>query len=95
MESLIENMSPFGKFQKLILTLIGFTSILTAMTVFSTVFTAARPNFSCTPLNKQQQISNNTLTSTDETCTLWKKIQLNQSVAYDCHYDQKHYGSNC
>ena len=44
MEEVIENMLGFGRFQKCVTVLIGSTSILSAMAVYSTVFTDAYPN---------------------------------------------------
>ncbi len=47
MDTIIENINPFGKYQKLMLFFIGIPSALTAITVYSTVFTAPEPNYFC------------------------------------------------
>ena len=79
MEKIIESVSPFGKFQKLVLILIGFASSLTAMVVFSSVFTAARPKFSCYRIDD----TNQTITENEfDTCALWSQIQSNQTVRH-------------
>ena len=75
MEEVIENMLGFGRFQKCVTVLIGSTSILSAMAVYSTVFTDAYPNkpssdnlcvsndtnVSCESLANQTQVKPNLL----------------------------------
>lgn len=85
MEKIIESISPFGRFQKLATVLIGAVSSLTAMLVYSIVFTTARPKFSC---NRRMSLNisdietqtSSSIMSESNTCEIWKLIQSNNTV---------------
>ncbi|CAF0794157.1 unnamed protein product [Brachionus calyciflorus] len=87
MDELFELINPYGRFQKLIMSLIGFSSILAAMTIYSTIFITATPKMSC--------ISRANLTYLDP-CVLidpnLNEFQLNTTI-YECTLDTIHYGS--
>lgn len=78
MEKIVESLSPFGKFQKLVLLLIGMASSLTAMFVYASVFTAARPKLNCYRVNGSGPL--NEPVDDSETCFIWKQLQSNRSV---------------
>lgn len=94
MDSLIEMVGPFGRYQKCVSLALGSISALTSMTVFSTVFILANPKLIC--------MSNQTLSSVlfednEETCVTWHNVsksrELNQTSIYECHFDNTFYAN--
>ena len=90
MEKVLNNLNPFGKFQKLSVLLVGLSSALVAMLTYSTVFILAEPKLICT-INRQNlteaQFFNNTLylNDTSENCKVWNHLvnQINQTQTND------------
>lgn len=74
----------FGRYQKLILLLIGAMSMLSAMAVFSLVFTDANPGLICNKINE-------TINLEENTCDIWKEHSTNNTI-YECKYDTQNYG---
>lgn len=91
MEKLINEVGPFGKYQKLILILCGFVSSLTATTIFSTIFSTADPGLVCSFKNDTDEIKN-----LAKPCEIWSTImeskRLNQTCDYECKFSDKYYG---
>ena len=93
MEKLIEKTGSFGRFQKLILCVIGPVSGLCGLAAFVSVFNSAFPKLICK--TKDQSFDyNETLLS--ETCEIIKNISLSQrnqiESPFECYYDEKYYG---
>lgn len=98
MEKVLNQIGPFGRYQKLVLVLAGLVSSLTATVTYSTVFTTASPRLICTPLN---QPSNYTTEAIDyyeieeepspSTCRMWTELRRNSSAPYECRFDQTYY----
>jgi hypothetical protein len=77
----------FGRYQKLMILVIGTASMLSAMPIFSSVFTAASPDFNCFFRNDSNA------TKLDDSCDKWADIKLNKNDSiYECRYDTKYYG---
>lgn len=92
MDEILENVGPFGRYQKLILALAGLVSSMTASVVYSTVFTAASPRLICSNLASLNDSSNNK-TSEPSSCQAWTDLKSNQNSSYECRFDTKHYDS--
>ncbi|RNA29949.1 Solute carrier family 22 member [Brachionus plicatilis] len=85
MENVLEKVGPFGKFQKCSLIVIGVVSMISAMTVFSTVFLLAEPNIVCVDLTNNQTISN-----MSNQCQLWA---THNKTSFKCRMDESVFGS--
>ena len=57
-DKILNQINPFGKYQKFVLVLIGLMSSLGAMAIYSTVFYSAEPIFTC---NSVRRYGNNYL----------------------------------
>ena len=86
MDVIIENINPFGRYQKLMLFFIGIPSALTAITVYSTVFTAAEPNYFCKDNENILSLKNNS--NSKDLCNIWS----NKSHNFECFYKDEYYG---
>jgi OCT family organic cation transporter-like MFS transporter 4/5 len=86
LDTIIENINPFGKYQKLMLFFIGIPSALTAITVYSTVFTAPEPNYFCQNDENILYLKNNS--NSKDLCNIWS----NKSNNYECYYKDEYYG---
>lgn len=82
MESVMEHVSPFGKYQKCVLFLIGLSSILCAMTIYSTIFTTASPELVC-----YRRINETLSTVAEDAC------EVLENDSYECYFDRKYYGN--
>ena len=81
MDSIIENLNPFGRYQKMVLIFIGLPSAFSAITIYSTIFTAAKPKFFC-------ETDQSIVTDNREVCNVWS----NATVKSSCKFDEKYYG---
>lgn len=93
MEEIFDSIGPFGRFQKLALISAGVATSLTALTIYSTVFSSADPGLICTKRNDSDR---NILNSTSMSkCEMWKTVKesyrLNKTPEYECHFDTKYY----
>lgn len=92
MEEIINKIGPFGKFQLQTCLLIGFSSALTAMTIYTTIFSAASPKLICNYANS----TNGTITDSSKLCSAWSNVtkskELNVTSIYECHFDTTYYG---
>jgi hypothetical protein len=93
MDSLIEMVGPFGRYQKFVSLALGSISALTSMTVFSTVFILANPKLIC-----NQTLSNSLYEHNEETrCLAWHNVsksrELNQTSIYECYFDDTFYSN--
>ena len=84
MNTIIENLNPFGRYQKLMLLVIGIPSALSAITIYSTIFTAAEPGYFCKNNEDIISLKNNS----KELCNIWS----NKSKNNDCYFKDKYYG---
>ena len=89
MDQVLELVGPIGKYQKLMILLIGSLSALTAYTFFATVFINATPNLTC--VNKSK---NNEIVSADETCIAWNNFTASSSSSspFHCSFDTTYFG---
>jgi len=89
MDKLFEEIGSFGKYQKLILVLIGGISSLVSMNFYGTIFVTSEPELICSAL------SNSTKLPTDS-CEIWSIINSAEHPLkdqYECYFDKNYYGS--
>ena len=90
MESLIERVGSFGRFQKMILFVIGPVASLSGLVAFSSVFNNAAPKLLCKPRNSNHTLSSNT-------CEILLNLTRSENdlieAAYECYYDTYYYGT--
>lgn len=91
MDNLFESVGPFGRYQKCTLALLGFISSLTAMSIYSTIFTAATPSLECFYKNTTNKINDTFI------CEVWSNITQNlknnaSNDVYECKFDKRYYG---
>lgn len=89
MELILTNLNGFGKYQKIILFLIGLISFLCAFLLFSPVFTAAQPKLTCKYLADKTVLPNS--------CEAWKALKTNpgkfsNNNSYTCDFEDQYYG---
>jgi OCT family organic cation transporter-like MFS transporter 4/5 len=84
MNTIIENLNPYGRYQKFMLFIIGIPSALSAITIYSTIFTAAEPGFFCENNDNTLSLKNNS----EELCKIWS----NTSIDYNCYFEDEYYG---
>ena len=89
MEASLEKINPFGKYQKLMIIYIGIASTISSMTIYSTIFTAASPAFTCRPFN-QTNLSDLIIDDSEQVCNIFLNISLSSN--YSCTFDNKFYG---
>jgi MFS family permease len=89
MEVVIENLNPFGRYQKLILIFIGIPSAFSAITIYSTIFTAAKPKYFCELFNEKSY--SELIEDPNEVCDIWSNLTKTQSNNYNCKFDDKYY----
>jgi OCT family organic cation transporter-like MFS transporter 4/5 len=83
----IELVVPFGRYQQLVLVLIGSISALVAMNIYSSIFMTAEPVLLCES-NKHNESFDET-----STCEIWSNLTKdhNYSDLYNCTYDRTYY----
>lgn len=90
MDKILNEINGFGKYQKVLLVLIGLMSSLDAMAIYATVFIAAKPKLMCKikDSNSTEYLSN--------TCEVWSNLtkakELNINSSYECDWDTEYYG---
>lgn len=94
MDTIIEDINGFGKYQKIVLLIIGAMSSLNAMAIYA-IFIAAEPELTCH--FKDEYNNNNSKTFyNDQKCEIWKNFtkskELNIMSPYKCEWDTKYYG---
>ena len=84
MDSILEVIGPFGKYQKCIIISLGLIGALCSLNIFSSVFILAEPKFECFD-------KNGTLLA--DTCDIWKEMSMNKNISslYDCRFDKAYY----
>ena len=87
MDKIFESIGPFGIYQKMMLILCGIATIISAMTIYATVFTLAEPALIC------KLIWNNSIISDKNKCSIWQNItnSATKSKLYECQYDTNYY----
>jgi hypothetical protein len=89
MEEVIESINPIGRYQKLMIFYIGIASALSSITIYSTVFTAAYPEYSCRQYN-EISLSDLVIDDIEEVCNILSNTSVNNN--YKCTFDEKYYG---
>ncbi len=88
MDKLLEKVGSFGKFQKLVMIIIGSTATLSGLTAFMSVFNNAVPVVLCR--NKQTSFEANE-TFLNNVCEIMANItkskETNQETPFECHFD--------
>lgn len=87
MEIVLEKVGSFGKFQKCSLITIGAATMISAMTVYSTVFLLAEPKIVCYDITTSLVITNSS-----NQCYLWEIQNHNQS-SFKCRIEPATYGT--
>lgn len=88
MEKLLERLNGLGKYQVFLLLLIGLISILSAFTVFSSIFTAGQHRIICT-----NNADNTTLSDSCQGWTNLKKSVSKEQSDYRCRLSHEYYGN--
>lgn len=87
MELILTNLNGFGKYQKIILFLVGLISFLSAFLLFAPVFTAGQPKLICKHHADQTVLPNS--------CEAWKALKDNPELSnssYTCEFQDQYYG---
>ncbi len=79
MDSLIESVGSFGRFQRAALFIIGLISAISSTLIYGTVFIVAEPDLICPGSNSEKT-----------TCQIWSQ---NQSANSNCSFDTTYYGT--
>ena len=91
MDKILNEINGFGKYQKILLCLIGSMSSLDAMAIYATVFIAAKPRLMC-----KIKDSNSSTEYLSNTCEVWSNVtkarELNISSPFECEWDTEYYG---
>jgi len=96
MDTVFNIIEPFGRYQKCFLIIAGNIAMLSAMTIYSTIFKAAAPELICKPKLANSTLQFSTVSSEPQAvCDIWHKLNANESYAdlYECQFDKKYYGS--
>jgi MFS family permease len=95
MNSIIEEINPYGKYQKLLIILVGSMSMYTATCFYVTIFNTAQPDLVCRSLYENSSAFKETRRISNKTCSIWKNYTLskarNESLYYTCHFDEEYY----
>lgn len=83
MNTILEEVGPFGLFQKISLLIIGLVDGFIAMTFYVTIFNTSEPKLTCIDL-----VTSN---KTNDICIAWNNFTLSKSY-YDCKFDDDIYG---
>lgn len=88
MDTLIEKVDGWGRYQKMVMALISSMATLVGLSTYITVFNNGRPKFTC--FNK---LNSDAILTTD-VCEIYKNItqSSNGNSPYECSYDATHYG---
>jgi MFS family permease len=89
MDSIIENLNPFGRYQKIILIFIGIPSAFSAITIYSTIFTAAKPKYFCELFNEIGDFE--FIEDPNEVCDIWSNLTKTKADYYTCKFDDQYY----
>ena len=89
MDKILDEIDPFGRFQKFSLFLISCISSFSAATIYSTIFTTAEPKLFC----NNNKFYNKTILIDDKLkCDIWLNLTA-QNYSNNCAYDTSYYGS--
>ena len=89
MNKIIEEVGPYGLFQKLCLLSIGSITLLVSMMFYVTIFNTSEPALICK--NNNQQIINGSI----NTCLAWSNYSISKSESsnYSCEFSAEDYGT--
>ncbi len=83
MDKILDEINGFGRYQKIVLFIIGAMTSLNAMAIYATVFIAAEPELLCKLTDDFNKTIDNNLK-----CDIWKNFtkskELNVSSLYQC-----------
>ena len=89
MDSVLELIGPFGRYQKCIIIALGLIGALVSLNIYASVFTLAIPEFKCFTKN---------VTIEEDTCDVWQKMnaqedqeESNLTSEYECVFDKTYY----
>lgn len=89
MDELIEKCGSFGKYQKMLLGIIGYVTAVNGLYQYMTVFNNAIPQLICNP--KPSLSPHYIQDFSTESCDAFRNISLSKELGYDspyeCHYD--------
>ena len=93
MDSLIEEVGAYGRFQKFALFLLGTISMIASMVFYVTIFSTAEPDLYC--FHSAQNKSTVLNSTVEETCKVWKNysesMEMSMSSPYSCEFDKTYY----
>lgn len=93
MENLIEKAGSFGKYQRILLLVLGPVSTLAGIAAFVSVFNNAKPELICRDRTQSFHSNNTILTNVCEiveNITLSKQSQIESK--YECYYNTEYFG---
>ena len=95
MDTVFNIIEPFGRYQKCFLIIAGNIAMLSAMTIYSTIFKAAAPELVCKPKLTNSTIVSSSASGPQAVCDIWHKLNTNESYSdmYECQFDKRYYGS--
>ena len=83
MDGIYDSIGPFGLYQKTMLLICGIATMISAITIYSTVFTLAEPKLICINI-----LTNKTISEKDN-CAVW--ANLTTSKQFKCYFDQTYF----
>lgn len=88
MDEIIKKSGEFGRYQTVMLLIIGYASALCGFTQYMSVFNNAVPEFDCFQVNSTIILP--------QTCEIFNNItksnKLDQNPIFECHYSKEFYG---
>lgn len=95
MDSIIEEVGAFDKFQKLLLPIIGLVSIIPSFGLYTPIFIVAEPDLKCHESIYQQNA--NATAYSNKTCDMWNSytdsLSKNETSSYQCEFDKTYFGT--
>lgn len=89
MNKIIEEVGPYGLFQKLSLLSIGSITLLVSMMFYVTIFNTSEPALICKNLNNNEIINGSV-----NTCLAWSNYSLHKNRNYSCEFSTEQYGTS-
>lgn len=96
MDLLIEEVGAFGKFQKILLLIIGATAVIPSFGLYSTIFTTANPDLLCNSTLLTDYSYNDS--SSPSTCDKWtnystSRLSKEDQSPFSCQFDTTYFGA--
>lgn len=91
MDALIEKCGSFGKYQKMLLGIIGYVTAVNGLYQYMTVFNNAIPQLICNPKLNYSLLVGQEFSPLSDSCEVFSNISLSKEKdiesPYECHYD--------